>query len=570
METVHRIYKYLIIASYFSYWQCVNGADDANGWGYPSKILPLDKFGNKSYYFVHSFKATFLEANQFCQDVHMRLLSVTSREENTFLYNKVQEYKKDDVYWTSGTRLVDGNDYIWLSIGEPLKYKNFHVNQPDNPNDYCLRLWLTRNVDLQFDDTACYFSLYFICEREDNQVDQPNKINQNWENIFEDISTAPDVKLFSYKNKSYYVNHYFEATYLQAVQFCQLVDMELLSIESADENTMLYQEIRSSMAGNKFWSSGTRLIDDNNWYWLPTGNKINYYNWQASRPVKTSDRKCIQLNQDINNGLFWSDEKCDGKSYFICQTSTKNIRTRNCPISPTGNSCPVQPTTPSATVVPSPHPSTVREKKYYFGTERLTYNEAIKSCQDKSMQLVSIQNKEQNDAINTQLQQSNISGSYWTSGNRIADKQTWYWLNNEKITYFNWAPGEPNNRKENEYCIEISRSISDSKWNDDPCEKNNFYICESWIETPGQGQCSGSSPVVNIYVNNNIVTANGTVFDSNRISTTSNTKPGNGLEVNNNIIEPGIAPVAATTKLPVKTKVNHGIYREHSTKHNKN
>ncbi|KAG5868828.1 hypothetical protein JTB14_005782 [Gonioctena quinquepunctata] len=61
-----------------------------NGW---DDILPLHKFGNKSYYLGNIFRATYLQAAQFCHDVHMDLVSVESKEENTFLYELIQ---KDD------------------------------------------------------------------------------------------------------------------------------------------------------------------------------------------------------------------------------------------------------------------------------------------------------------------------------------------------------------------------------------------------------------------------------------------------------------------------------------------
>ncbi|KAG5860658.1 hypothetical protein JTB14_003522 [Gonioctena quinquepunctata] len=119
------------------------------------------------------------------------------------------------------------------------------------------------------------------------------------------------------------------------------------------------------------------------------------------------------------------------------------------------------------------------QEKYTLNTAKLTYNQAVRACEIQSMQLVSIQTKEKNDAINELIQKKGTDEHYWTSGNRIADNNKWVWFNNKTIEYFNWNQGEPNNAKTNEFAIKIFKKGADSKWNDDPLEETSSYICES-------------------------------------------------------------------------------------------
>lgn len=45
----------------------------------------------------------------------------------------------------------------------------------------------------------------------------------------------------------------------------------------------------------------------------------------------------------------------------------------------------------------------------------------------------------------------------------------------ESLVYSNWAPGEPNNDKGAEDCVEI---YTNGKWNDKSCGEARLVICE--------------------------------------------------------------------------------------------
>nr|XP_023014521.1 macrophage mannose receptor 1-like [Leptinotarsa decemlineata] len=345
-----------------------------------------------------------------------------------------------------------------------------------------------------------------------------------------------------------------------------MLDMELVSILSEDENNRIYKYIRDTLVGTSFWSSGTKLIDDKNWYWLPTGKKVEYTNWLPGFP-DNKEEKCIQLIQQRDKGLMWNDLGCTGQLNFICQSPTeKYIRGGSCP---TSGDCPTaQPSTvpPTPSLTPSPKPQDI----YHLSKDRLTYSQATEACRNQSMKLVSIQTKEKNDAINSVLQKSGANEYYWTSGNRIADEKTWIWPPSEKITYFNWDQGEPNNLRTHENCLEVFKSGTDTKWNDDPCDQKNLYICESPAQVPVTGSCSQCCPssVINVYVNNNLISTN--VTDTKRISTTSSNKPGQSydVEVNNNVNDGGQS--GSNTKSPPSNRIHHHVSeKKHPAKHPK-
>lgn len=44
------------------------------------------------------------------------------------------------------------------------------------------------------------------------------------------------------------------------------------------------------------------------------------------------------------------------------------------------------------------------------------------------------------------------------------------------LTYFNWAPGEPNNNGNGEFCIEMNQN--QGLWNDYNCFVKLYFMCE--------------------------------------------------------------------------------------------
>ncbi|KAG5872364.1 hypothetical protein JTB14_014810 [Gonioctena quinquepunctata] len=174
------------------------------GW---DDILPLHKFGNKSYFLGNIFKGTYLQAAEFCHDVHMDLVSIESKEENTFLYELLQKDGGDIHFWSSGTRLIDGKNFIWLGTAKPIGYTNWQQGQPNDITRKCLGLELAKKKDLYWSDRDCNNLYNFVCEKEDKKVEKENE--KNWPAIFENPNVSPNVNLLNFKDKSYYFNNHF-------------------------------------------------------------------------------------------------------------------------------------------------------------------------------------------------------------------------------------------------------------------------------------------------------------------------------------------------------------------------
>ncbi|KAM5148063.1 L-selectin [Mantella aurantiaca] len=115
---------------------------------------------------------------------------------------------------------------------------------------------------------------------------------------------------------------------------------------------------------------------------------------------------------------------------------------------------------------------------YHYSVQDMTYDEAQKFCQTKYTDLVAIQNKKE---INHLME--NIPGHksyYWIGIRKINGVWTWVGTNKTLTKEAeNWGVNEPNNKKNNEDCVEIyiGRKLDSGKWNDDSCKKKKRALC---------------------------------------------------------------------------------------------
>ncbi|XP_034636017.1 E-selectin-like isoform X1 [Trachemys scripta elegans] len=127
---------------------------------------------------------------------------------------------------------------------------------------------------------------------------------------------------------------------------------------------------------------------------------------------------------------------------------------------------------------------------YHYSEKNMTYKLAEKWCRKHYTNMVAIQNKEEIAHLNAFLP---FNPTYYWIGIRKIDNE-WTWVGTRKrLTEEakNWAQGEPNNRKNDEDCVEIyiKRDRDAGKWNDERCNKQKVALC--YAASCNQSSCSG-------------------------------------------------------------------------------
>ncbi|XP_072456996.1 CD209 antigen isoform X3 [Notamacropus eugenii] len=111
-----------------------------------------------------------------------------------------------------------------------------------------------------------------------------------------------------------------------------------------------------------------------------------------------------------------------------------------------------------------------KDSCYHFSVNRKSWEVAKEMCEAEDSNLVIINSSEEQKY----LKQKTSSNQRWWVG--LSDKKkegTWHWVDGTTLTQAFWNEGEPNNAGDEDCCEMISQG-----WNDAPCSKENYWICE--------------------------------------------------------------------------------------------
>lgn len=115
---------------------------------------------------------------------------------------------------------------------------------------------------------------------------------------------------------------------------------------------------------------------------------------------------------------------------------------------------------------------------YHYSNKTYSWNYSRAFCQKYYTDLVAIQNKNEIAYLNETIPYYN--SYYWIGIRKINNKWTWVGTNKTLTEEAeNWADNEPNNKRNNQDCVEIYiKSLSaPGKWNDEPCWKRKRALC---------------------------------------------------------------------------------------------
>ncbi|XP_051854949.1 P-selectin [Antechinus flavipes] len=132
---------------------------------------------------------------------------------------------------------------------------------------------------------------------------------------------------------------------------------------------------------------------------------------------------------------------------------------------------------------------------YHYSDQKIyPWNGARRFCQKLYTDLVAIQNKDEIAYLNEFLPYH--PQYYWIGIRKINNIWTWVGTNKTLTKEAeNWAENEPNNKRNDQDCVEIyiKRNSSAGKWNDEPCMKRKRALCYKASCEPfscnNQGEC---------------------------------------------------------------------------------
>uniref|UniRef100_A0A669D2X1 C-type lectin domain-containing protein n=1 Tax=Oreochromis niloticus TaxID=8128 RepID=A0A669D2X1_ORENI len=107
---------------------------------------------------------------------------------------------------------------------------------------------------------------------------------------------------------------------------------------------------------------------------------------------------------------------------------------------------------------------------YFKSTERKTWSDSRRDCQDKGADLVMINSKEEQEFIN----ELNMRGESWIGLERYSQKHEWKWVDGSLLTEMFWAPG-----KQSDSLVYYAACCdSDGRWTQSYDPESKTFICE--------------------------------------------------------------------------------------------
>lgn len=134
---------------------------------------------NGHYYYLYTggIASSYDEALQYCKDKGGYLATLTSKEENDFVYSYILQQDCDSAYFGLSDAANEGH-WEWCT-GEPLSYTNWHSGEPNGENsneDYAMFYYKFSDGswnDGDFDGSTMNGGNAFICEWGDYSTQQP-------------------------------------------------------------------------------------------------------------------------------------------------------------------------------------------------------------------------------------------------------------------------------------------------------------------------------------------------------------------------------------------------------------
>ncbi|CAH1791831.1 unnamed protein product [Owenia fusiformis] len=116
----------------------------------------------------------------------------------------------------------------------------------------------------------------------------------------------------------YYFMYLATGTWFEADGVCSRMNSQLVAIETAAEQTFIWNKITADGQTSKmYWTGGNNL--DAQWRWNRLGatslNSVGYTNWNVGEPNVVYPEYCLELS----TGGGWNDLSCELERNFICE-----------------------------------------------------------------------------------------------------------------------------------------------------------------------------------------------------------------------------------------------------------
>uniref|UniRef100_A0AAQ6IFY1 Mannose receptor, C type 1b n=1 Tax=Anabas testudineus TaxID=64144 RepID=A0AAQ6IFY1_ANATE len=400
-------------------------------------------------YYIHRMSLAAENARHFCQQQHGDLVSLSTKDENVFLWKQV------GMFWF-GKQWMDGS---------PVELQRWDENQPNSnafdencvTMNYYMGFWRTCN---------CGQEHYSICKRR-----QAPTTNTTAAPTAPPKGGCPEGNNWKkFDSKCYNIN-LSSKTWEEARKHCQGLSGNLVSITTRRVQAFLITQMAEEAAMDLWIGLNARQQDG--FYWTD-GKPRSYTNWGYSvstqsiftnyfHPKTTVEHcfleECVVMASSHTLGIGkWFSKSCNDSYGFVC---LRNLDPNTQPKA--------DPTIPNIYV-------SLGNDSMKVVTENLTWDDAKKRCASEKANLASLRN-EWTQAY-AEILVIRLKAPLWIGLNKQQTDGYFRYIDGWHLNSASWAEGEPTS---NQPCVYID---TEGKWRTAFCNQTMYSVCMQSTDVP--------------------------------------------------------------------------------------
>ncbi|XP_035860615.1 macrophage mannose receptor 1b isoform X2 [Sander lucioperca] len=404
-------------------------------------------------YFINTNAMSMEDARHFCQQRHGDLVSVTSKDENLFLWKKISRSYRS--YYLGLSVDLDGS--FWWMDGSPVALQKWDEDQP-NSN--------------AFDENCVFMTYYMGFWRTCNCGQEQQSICKRGNSAPVNTTAAPTVppkggcspKWTKFDSKCYNIISNQKATWEDAMTQCISMKGNLVSIPSRRVQAFLTTKMAES-ATTDLWI-GLNCLKRDGFYWVD-GKARQFTNWGHSkhrRPPgafyqRWNEEECVVMTSGSTFGLGkWLIKSCNDTNGYVCH---RNLD-------------------PKIPALPEPAVTNIYvnlgNDSIKVETKNLTWDDAKKQCEDDKANLASLRTEWTHAYV--ELLAMNLKAPLWIGLNKKQTGGFFRYIDGWHLNAASWAEGEPSR---DQPCVYMD---VDGKWRTAFCNRTMNSVCMLSTDVP--------------------------------------------------------------------------------------
>ncbi|XP_041040880.1 macrophage mannose receptor 1 [Carcharodon carcharias] len=407
-------------------------------------------------YSLRRDRKTWQQSLSACRKEEGDLVSIHNIEEHDFIITQLG-YLSTDELWLGMNDLKMQMLFEWTD-GSPVSFTAWLHNEPshfDNKREDCVMM---RTKIGYWADHVCEKQYGYICKRKPFPK-QPGQ---------EEVIPVEEGCLKGWKRygTSCYFTGQTAKTFNDASNMCKSQNAFLVNVQERYEQAFLTSLIGLRLETH-FWI-GIKSDPDNKGAFLSVnGGPVSYTNWNIDMPGRKAG--CVGMATRNAAGL-WGIYDCTDRAKYICKQWAAGA-----------TSPPTVPTTLAPTC--SDGWETYENSRYCYKAfikskqTKKSWFEARDYCRAIGGDLTSIHDYSEEKFLWNKLVSLMAFSPVWIGLHKPRPNGGFVWSDDSPVAFQNWNPGEPNQFRGIENCVEAGTGY-EMQWNDIHCESLHDWICK--------------------------------------------------------------------------------------------